>query len=187
MSKQKSEKWYAAMAAKKGKTAKNQYSKAKELGLPKPSLNENSRKKISEAAKKRKHTEETKKKISEKRIKFLQENPHMVPYKLNHYSNGRSYPEEYWKNVLDTENLIYEEQYSIGSYQLDFAFLDSKIDLEIDGDQHYLDQRIVESDIRRNEYLQKLGWKVVRVKWSEFQKSTNKREYIENILKHLGW
>ena len=54
MSKQKSEKWYAAMAAKKGKTAKNQYSKAKELGLPKPSLNENSRKKISEAAKKKK-------------------------------------------------------------------------------------------------------------------------------------
>jgi very-short-patch-repair endonuclease len=187
MKKPKSEKWYAAMEAKRGTTGRNQYSKAKELGLPAPTLTEESRKKMSEASSKKRHSEETKKKISQKRTQFLQENPHMVPYKLNHYSKGRSYPEEYWKEVLDAENLSYVEQFQIGLYQLDFAFPELKIDLEIDGDQHYLDEKIVQSDLRRTQYLEELGWKVIRIKWSAFKKLTNKREYIENVLKQLGW
>ena len=177
----KSEKWYAAMAARKGT---NQYTKAKELGLPKPEITEESRLKRSKANS-RPHTEETKNKISAARIKFLRENPHMVPYKLNHYSKGRSYPEEYWKTVLDSNNLIYEEQYQIGPYQLDFAFVGSKIDLEIDGDQHHLDQRIVKSDIRRNEYLSSLGWKTIRVKWSDYKKLDDKKTFVEGIINQL--
>lgn len=43
----------------------NQYTKAKKLGLPKPILSEEARKKISEKAKLQKHSEETKKKLSE--------------------------------------------------------------------------------------------------------------------------
>lgn len=35
----------------------------------------------------RKHTEETKKRISETLKKYLLENPEKVPYKLNHSSN----------------------------------------------------------------------------------------------------
>lgn len=38
-------------------------------------------------------SEETKKKISKSRKKFLDENPHMVPYLLNH-SSKMSYPEK---------------------------------------------------------------------------------------------
>jgi very-short-patch-repair endonuclease len=187
MSKPKSEKWYAAMAAKRGKTARNQYTKAKELGLPKPEITEESRKKRSDANKNRPPmTEETKKKISESRIKFLHENPHMVPYKLNHYSKGRSYAEEYWKAVLDSNNLVYDEQYQIGPYQLDFAFVDAKIDLEIDGDQHHLDPRVVKSDIRRNEYLESLGWEIIRVKWSDYQKLDDKKTFVDGIMNHLS-
>ena len=47
----------------------------------------------------------------------------------------------------------YVEQYPFGRYQLDFAIMDRKIDFEVDGDQHYLDPRIVESDKRRNKHL----------------------------------
>jgi len=184
MSKPKSEKWYAAMAAKRGKTARNQYTKAKELGLPAPEIKEETRKKWSDANKKRGPlSEETKKKISESRINFLRENPDMVPYKLNHYSKGRSYPEEYWKGVLDSYSVSYIEQYQIGPYHLDFAI--GNIDLEIDGDQHYLDERVVASDKRRNEYLEKLGWKVIRVKWSDYQKMVDKKTYIEYIIKEI--
>ena len=182
--KPKSEKWYAAMAAKRGTTARNQYTKAKELGLPKPETSEESRIKRSKSNT-RPHTEETKKKISESRIKYLNENPDMVPYKLNHYSKGRSYAEEYWKVVLDSNNLVYEEQYQIGKYQLDFAFPELKIDLEIDGDQHYLDKRIIESDKRRNTYLEELGWTVIRIKWSEYKKLIDKKQFVEAILKKL--
>ena len=186
MSKPKSEKWYAAMAARRGKGT-NQYTKAKELGLPKPEISDESRKKRSDANKRRPPmSEETKKKISKSRIKFLRENPHMVPYKLNHYSKGRSYAEEYWKTILDSNNLTYDEQYQIGPYQLDFAFVTDKIDLEIDGDQHHLDQRVVKSDIRRNEYLGTLGWKTIRIKWSDYQKLVDKKTFVDGIISQLS-
>jgi very-short-patch-repair endonuclease len=184
MNKTKSEKWYDSMRNKRGKTARNQYTKAAELGLPIPKMKEETRKKLSDAGKSRGPlSEETKKKISESRIKYLRENPHMVPYKLNHYSKGRSYPEEYWKAILDTHGISYVEQYQIGPYQLDFAI--GNVDLEIDGDQHYLDERVVASDKRRNEYLKNLGWKIIRIKWSDYQKITDKKTYIEHIIKQI--
>lgn len=43
----------------------NQYTKAKRLGLSKPEISEETRKKLSETAKNRKHSEETKKKLSD--------------------------------------------------------------------------------------------------------------------------
>lgn len=163
----------------------NQYIKAKVLGLPKPEIKEETRKKLSDGNKKRGPlSEETKKKISESRIKFLRENPDMVPYKLNHYSKGRSYPEEYWKRILDSHKISYTEQYQVGPYQLDFV-IGNNIDLEIDGDQHYLDKRVVASDKRRNEYLENLGWKIVRIKWSDYKKIVDKKAFIDCILKEL--
>lgn len=43
----------------------NQYTKAKKLGLPKPEISEETRKKMSNSSKGRKHTDETKRKLSE--------------------------------------------------------------------------------------------------------------------------
>ena len=184
MSKPKSKKWYAAMAARRG-NGTNQYTKAKAEGLSKPEIKEETRKKWSDANKKRGPlSEETKKKISESRIKFLRENPDMVPYKLNHYSKGRSYPEEYWKGILDSHGVSYTEQYQVGPYQLDFVI--GNIDLEIDGDQHYLDKRVVASDKRRNKYLETLGWKTIRVKWSDYQKLVDKKTFVDGIISQLS-
>jgi very-short-patch-repair endonuclease len=61
------------------------------------------------------------------------------------------------------------------------------IDLEIDGNQHYLDERIVESDKRRTEYLENQGWTIVRVRWSEYQKlSKHDREsYVADLIAQL--
>ena len=62
---------------------------------------------------------------------------------------------------------------------LSICDLDRKVDIEIDGDQHYLDKRIKQSDIERDNYLQSLGWKVVRIKWSDYQKlSTEDRKKV---------
>jgi hypothetical protein len=55
--------------------------------------------KLTAKLKPRTHTDETKKKISEIRIKYLRENPDKVPYKLNHYSKGESYPEQYFSKI----------------------------------------------------------------------------------------
>lgn len=132
------------------------------------------------------HSEETKKKISLSRIKFLEENPDKVPYLLNHYSKGESYAENYFDKIL-SETLKYERYYQVNQYQLDFAFVEKMIDLEIDGDQHYLDNRIIESDKRRNKKLNKLGWKILRIKWSDYKKleKIQKEEVIKNLIKYL--
>ena len=178
----KSEKWLAAMAARKGKGT-NQFTKARALGIEIPPGTATGKPGHFRG---RIHSDETKLKISKSRIQYLIDNPDMVPYKLNHYTNGRSYPEQYWKEILDKHNISYQEQYPISYYQLDFAILDKKIDLEIDGDQHYLDAKIVESDKRRTQFLESIGWQVIRIKWSDFKKMTNTEKYISDIIKQIS-
>lgn len=167
---------------KSGKPGGNQFTKAKSLGLPPPKSGNKGKE---GTFKGKKHSEETKNKIRESRIKFLEENPDKVPYKLNHYSKGRSYAEEYWKNVLEANDIEFVEQYPINLYSLDFAILSKKIDLEIDGDQHYLDPRIVESDKKRDYFLSEMGWKIIRVKWSFYKKLDNKAEFVYSLIQQL--
>jgi very-short-patch-repair endonuclease len=127
-------------------------------------------------------SEETKKKISEKRKAYLKANPNKVPYLMNHYSKGDSYPEKYFNKCL--ENSCYDKKYRVANYELDFADIENGIDLEIDGEQHFVDQRIVEHDLKRNDYLISLGWKIIRIKWSNFQRidTISKKKIINSIL-----
>lgn len=106
--------------------------------------------KLTNKLKPRIQSDETKKKISESRIKYLKNNPDKVPYKLNHYSKGTSYPEKYFDEILKTKNLEYKKELPISIYSLDFAFVEKGIDLEIDGEQHYLDPVIIESNRKRD-------------------------------------
>lgn len=177
----KSEKWYASMHARKGK-GENQYTKAKKLGLPTPQ-NGNSGKPGNRLGKT--HSEETKKLLSDIRKEYLKNNPDKVPYLLNHHSKGESYAESYWRIILESNNIEFTSEYRIGIYSLDFAIADKKIDLEIDGDQHYIDERIIESDKRRTLYLQENGWKVIRIRWSEYQKLADKKSYVDNLLQQI--
>lgn len=70
------------------------------------------------------------------------------------------------------------------TYELDFADPARKIDLEIDGEQHFTDSRIIKHDIKRNNLLNKLGWSIFRVKWSKFKSASlpEKIEVIQNII-----
>jgi hypothetical protein len=52
----------------------------------------------------RKHSQETKDKISQARIKYLSENPDKVPHLVNH-SSKESYPEKYFTDVFERENI----------------------------------------------------------------------------------
>ena len=126
-------------------------------------------------------SEETKKKISDARKKFLELNPDKVPYVINHRSR-ESYPEKYFAECLSNTGIL--KQYRLGRYALDFANPSEKRYLEIDGEQHYLDQRIVEHDKTRTRYLESHGWFGMRVRWSEYQKLSeeNKKLKISEIL-----
>ena len=117
---------------------------------------------------------------------FLISNPDMVPYKRNH-SSKESYPEMYFDELFQSEGIEVEKQYSVHSYHLDFCDPIKMVDIEIDGDQHYLDPKIVEHDKQRTEYLLSCGWKINRIRWSEFKcmDTHQKREVIIQIKELL--
>lgn len=109
----------------------------------------------------RKHTEETKKKISEIRIKYLQEHPDRVPYVINH-SSKPSWPEEVFKNALLSSGIEgWEYKYRNGIYQYDFAIPGKKIDIEVDGGTHET-EKVKRIDKRRDEFSRQTGWTVIR-------------------------
>lgn len=130
----------------------------------------------------KKHKEESKLKISIARKQYLSENPDKVPYLINHSSN-ESYPERYFKEVFANEGLPLEYHKQVSKYELDFYNEEFKLDVEIDGEQHYLDKRISNSDIDRDEYMKNLGWKVYRIRWSDYKKLS--KEEKDKIIQQI--
>jgi len=131
-------------------------------------------------------SEEQKKKISDTMKRYLSDNPSKTPYVLNHHSHGDSYPEKYFKSIFDFNNIKYEQNYFTCGYFLDFAFVDSKQYIEIDGEQHYVDNRIVKHDKIRTDKLLKNGWEcIMRVRWSEYKKmeKSEQEEFVTNMIK----
>lgn len=143
--------------------------------------------KLGNIKKPRKLTEETKKKISESRKRYLKENPDRVPYLLNHFSKGESYPERYFNIILKKYDLNYQRYLQISYYNLDFAFVNEGIDLEIDGDQHFLDQKIADSNKNRDIFLEENGWKVIRILWSDYKRmKIDEREiFIKDLIEYI--
>lgn len=131
----------------------------------------------------RKLSEEHKKKISESRKKYLLIHPDKVPYKLNH-KHKETAPEKYFKEVLKGFISQYRPEGTL--YEIDFANPGLKIGIEIDGEQHYVDDKIVEHDKIRTENLTKLGWKLIRIRWSYFQSLPfeQRQEIVKGLMEH---
>lgn len=130
--------------------------------------------------------EEMRKNIGRGVKKFLIEHPEMVPYKRNHSSN-ESYPEDYFTKLFINNGIHLVKQYPVHSYHLDFCEPNKLIDIEIDGDQHYLDSKIIKHDIIRTKYLEDNGWIVYRIRWSEFKMLPieEKQKIVQQIKKLL--
>jgi very-short-patch-repair endonuclease len=143
--------------------------------------------KISQRKNPRTHSAATKKKISEARKAYLKANPDKVPYLLNHNSKGPSYPERYFKEVFEKEGIALVQYHRVGLFELDFADLERKVDVEIDGGQHTSDQRIVEHDIKRTRKLEALGWRVFRIDWPSYQKKSRseKNKVVASLRRFL--
>lgn len=131
-------------------------------------------------------SETTKKKISETVKARLEQNPSLAPYLLNH-SSKQSYPEKYFSDLFKNDNVLCQclQEYPVSRYRLDFAIPKIKFYIEIDGEQHYVDERIIKHDKERDNKLQELGWFGIRIRWSNFKKlSYSKRnEKIDEIKK----
>lgn len=136
----------------------------------------------------RPRSEEEKLNLSIKRREYLKEHPDKIPYLLNH-SSKESYPEKYFYNVFSSDERFigFEREYRVNLYSLDFAYPDIKLDIEIDGEQHYVDKNIVKHDIERTNTLLELGWRVLRIRWSEFRRlnEKEKHQYIDSIYSKI--
>lgn len=109
-----------------------------------------------------KHSEESKKKMREHRIRWMKENPEKTAWRQSNIS----YPEKLFlekviKEELDKKHLIVREM-SFHPYFIDFAFVNEKVAVEIDGSQHLREDKL-KSDIKKNNLLQYNNWKVFRV------------------------
>lgn len=204
-----SKKAFASHKGKCGKVCLNQYSKAKLLGLEKPSLSEESRRKISKAntgeknPSKRKEVrakisskmsgknnpacrEDVRAKISESMKRAHQENrAGTFPTRKN---CEHSWPERWLIGVLEKEfgfieNKDYETEFYFHKQFLDFAWPKRKLCIEVDGEQHKRFQDRVEADKRKNENLKKEGWRLLRLDWSYV--CNNTQESVKQILDFL--
>lgn len=99
-----------------------------------------------------------------------------------------SYPENFFIDVLNNNNICFEHNYPINkrnlglddstNYFLDFYIKEKNIDLEIDGKQHKYRK---EHDKIRDDQLTKNGIIVYRIKWKNINNEKGK-EYIRNEI-----
>lgn len=97
---------------------------------------------------------------------------------MNCHSSNKSYPEEFFTKVIENEfeDKNYQYNFLFYQYRLDFAWVDKKKCIEIDGSQHE-EQKQKESDIRKDKKLIEEGWQVLRIKWKDLY--NNPKYWIE--------
>ena len=116
-----------------------------------------------------KWTYEEKKQISNKRKQYLREHPDEHPWKSK--DKFVSVPCEKLKNILLEQGYNFNEEYTDPSwehlYSLDIAFLNEKIDVEVNGNQHYNKDGSLKKYYKlRHEFLESKGWTVIEFQYS---------------------
>jgi len=107
---------------------------------------------------------------------------------MSRWNNEPSYPEKFFMKVIENEfnDKNYEREYNVGKYSIDFAWVDSKLCIEIDGEQHERFKAIKERDIKKDMCLINDGWKILRIKWKDMYHEPQKwiaiaRTFIDHI------
>ena len=81
--------------------------------------------------------------------------------------------------LLDQLNINYIHEYKVGKWFIDFAVVDKKLALEIDGKQHQFPERKA-SDEKKDAYLIENGWKILRIPWKKITKEV-REELISKL------
>lgn len=133
-----------------------------------------------------KHTDQTKKKLSKIRKEWIAKNPDKSPYIISHKSRGETYPEKYFREWLEKENIPFQQEYRFKLYAFDFL-VNERVDLEIDGSQHKGDPVIVEHDKKRDKCSLENGFIVYRIDWMNYQKLSQeeKKNFLCELKKFL--
>jgi very-short-patch-repair endonuclease len=130
------------------------------------------------------HDEETKKKISQKRKKYLKENPDKHVWKRN--EKFKSDPCNKLKDALKENNINFVEEYQPIEdrfYSVDIAFPHIKLAIEINGNQHYnRDGSLKEYYQQRHNLIESQGWEVREYHYA----SVYNEEWLNTIITKLS-
>ncbi len=117
-----------------------------------------------------KHSEETKDKIRKKRLDFMKRNPEKTSWRQKNIS----YPESIF--ITKMNNIGWDKKYSIVRefsvfpFFIDFAFMNERVAVEIDGSQHLLEDRKKKDEMKDN-LLTSKGWTIIRITEHEIKKN----------------
>jgi very-short-patch-repair endonuclease len=106
------------------------------------------------------------------------------PWKTNRSrilrSNATSAEDELWFHLRDRRlgGFKFVRQFSIKNYFVDFACRKERLIIEVDGGTHSTPVEL-SNDIRRNQVLAELGYKIVRVH------NMDVHENIDGVLAHV--
>lgn len=101
------------------------------------------------------------------------------------WNNEPSWPEQWFMQVIENEfeDKNYQREYSFGRFALDFAWVDKKKCIEIDGEQHQRFDDYKERDERKDSLLKENGWEVLRIIWKEA--FANPKEIIQKAKEFI--
>jgi len=131
-----------------------------------------------------KHTDEIKKVLSKKRKQWLNNNKD----KHNWRFNFESYPEKLVREYLETLSVKVIAEYIPDDFdrffKIDFAVIEKKIAIEVNGNQHYKrNGEFNEYHINRQKYLESKGWIVVNIPAINVNKDfENVKLQLQNVL-----
>lgn len=136
----------------------------------------------------RKHTEETKLLMSQKRKAYLAENKDK--HNWSRFRNKESVPECKFREALISLGISATQFYippeSERYFELDFVLVENKIGFEINGQQHYSSDGNLSSYYQeRHNYLNQLGWIIHEIHYSECFKSEKLHTLIINCIKNI--
>lgn len=131
-----------------------------------------------------KHSPESRKRMSEARKKFLRENPDKHPWKNKR--SKKSPPCETLKEKLSDNNINFVEEYSPSlerHFSIDIAFPDSKIGIEVNGNQHYnRDGSLKDYYKERSDFIEGLGWELIELPYIMVYND----EVVSNLIKMVS-
>lgn len=158
----------------------NHYIKADISGSPRPIDSVETRIKKGNSNRGRPKSQELKDRISKKQ----KENYKGKSRWYTQTQHRLSYAEQYFMEIFKTAKM----HYHVNRYFLDFAYPNHKVYIEIDGEQHRFDPKIVDHDKVRTAILNDEGWFLYkRIYWPDFVKLTEseKVKFINNIKNDL--
>lgn len=127
-------------------------------------------------------SDETKEKIREKRFEYLKKRLGETAWERR--TKGKmSYLEQwFFDEVITKHDLLTKfdiiNEYPEYPYFIDFAFLNIRIAVEIDGKQHFRNKKNQDRDVKKQKVLADKGWKIYRIRFDALNEDTIK-EFLD--------